>query len=243
MNVSADFSVFEDAPKSNHWSYTVMQWAVGSGLISGTSRTTLSPRLVATRAQACRMIMNLDAYFEGSEIEDIKYKDGAFKILKEYIKENGKLGGGYWPNSYLYTETVGESHFCAEYFPSSDHIELQYCNGTYDEFAITGAHAMCIEQMTLYLTGLSDSYSFYYGYDGLCELGGISVFTRGRMSVDSYEKTEHDYSRLVGTEILSTEEDGVLSIQMLETAMSEMNGFIDHLLTECGLKYSDMFLT
>ncbi|MBR4881051.1 MAG: S-layer homology domain-containing protein, partial [Clostridia bacterium] len=98
--VKGDLSVYEDAPKPNQWSYGVMQWAVGSGLISGTSAVTLSPRSTATRAQACRMIMNLDAYFEGGEIE---YKGGAYNILKNFIAENGEYGKGYFPDNYVYT--------------------------------------------------------------------------------------------------------------------------------------------
>ncbi len=36
-----------------------MQWAVGTGLIQGTGSTQLSPRTVATRAQAAAILVRL----------------------------------------------------------------------------------------------------------------------------------------------------------------------------------------
>ena len=39
------------------WFYPHVQWAAGSGVLSGTSATTISPTGLATRAQAAVMLM------------------------------------------------------------------------------------------------------------------------------------------------------------------------------------------
>ena len=50
----ADLSRYSDQPSL--WANDVMQWAVGEGLISGTSATTLDPQGTATRAQAASIL-------------------------------------------------------------------------------------------------------------------------------------------------------------------------------------------
>lgn len=45
----ADLSAYSDQPSA--WAQDVMEWAVGEGLISGTSATTLDPQAATTRAQ------------------------------------------------------------------------------------------------------------------------------------------------------------------------------------------------
>ena len=56
MDVSAraDLSRYSDQPSA--WANEVMQWAVGKGLISGTSATTLDPQGHATRAQVAAIL-------------------------------------------------------------------------------------------------------------------------------------------------------------------------------------------
>ena len=58
VSASADLSKFTDAMKISGWARPAMSWAVGSGLISGTSATTVSPKGSATRAQVAVIIMN-----------------------------------------------------------------------------------------------------------------------------------------------------------------------------------------
>ena len=41
----------------NGYARTALQWAVGTGLITGTSSTTLSPQDTATRAQVATILM------------------------------------------------------------------------------------------------------------------------------------------------------------------------------------------
>jgi hypothetical protein len=59
-----DMSSFTDAGKISGWALGALEWAVGSGLIKGTSETTISPQGTATRAQAAarlrRFIENLN---------------------------------------------------------------------------------------------------------------------------------------------------------------------------------------
>ena len=52
---------FEDAAEVSPWALTAMQWAVQTGLISGMTETTLSPKTSATRAQVATMLMRFDA--------------------------------------------------------------------------------------------------------------------------------------------------------------------------------------
>jgi len=47
---------FDDASKIHSWAFDAVVWAVGSGLISGTSETILDPRGTCTRAQAAVII-------------------------------------------------------------------------------------------------------------------------------------------------------------------------------------------
>ena len=62
MDVSgrADLTVFKDEPKVSDWAYEQISWAVDTGLISGMTADTLSPRGNATRAQTARIFMMFD---------------------------------------------------------------------------------------------------------------------------------------------------------------------------------------
>ena len=59
MDVSkkAELGSYADAGKVGSWALDAMQWAVGSGLISGKTATTLNPADKATRAEIATMIM------------------------------------------------------------------------------------------------------------------------------------------------------------------------------------------
>ena len=52
----ADLSTYEDKGRIHAWALDAVEWAVASGLISGTTATTLAPRGVCTRAEAAVMI-------------------------------------------------------------------------------------------------------------------------------------------------------------------------------------------
>ena len=52
----ADLTGYTDLSQVNSYAQEAMEWAVGAGIISGTSSTTLSPQGQATRAQAAAML-------------------------------------------------------------------------------------------------------------------------------------------------------------------------------------------
>ena len=56
---TTDLSVYTDAGKVQPYALEAFQWAVASGVINGTSATTLSPENTTTRAQVCIMVSRL----------------------------------------------------------------------------------------------------------------------------------------------------------------------------------------
>ena len=60
---SADLSGYKDADRIDLWAHDAMSWAVGVGLIKGTTPTTLDPKDGATRAQVAVVIMRYAEIF------------------------------------------------------------------------------------------------------------------------------------------------------------------------------------
>ena len=56
---SADLSGYDDISKVPPYALEAFQWAVGAGVVNGTSDTTLSPETLTTRAQICIMVSRL----------------------------------------------------------------------------------------------------------------------------------------------------------------------------------------
>ena len=56
---TTDLSVYTDVTKVQPYAVQAFQWAVASGVIKGTSETTLSPENTTTRAQVCIMVCRL----------------------------------------------------------------------------------------------------------------------------------------------------------------------------------------
>lgn len=61
VSARAELGRFTDSGTISDWAYENLSWAVASGIISGTSDTTLAPRGLATRAQAARLMMQFDS--------------------------------------------------------------------------------------------------------------------------------------------------------------------------------------
>lgn len=57
-NASTSLSGFSDQDDVQEWALPAMEWAVASGLISGTDLGTLMPQAGATRAQMAVILMN-----------------------------------------------------------------------------------------------------------------------------------------------------------------------------------------
>lgn len=96
----ADLSGYEDEPKVSPWAYGQVEWAVEAGIISGTSETTLDPKASATRAQVCRMVMNLTDFFDygytGKKV-DVYSKEARTPILKDNtLSMASKLPAAAW---------------------------------------------------------------------------------------------------------------------------------------------------
>ena len=58
-SATTDLSAYTDANKVQPYAVEAFQWAVASGVINGTSETTLSPENNTTRAQVCIMVSRL----------------------------------------------------------------------------------------------------------------------------------------------------------------------------------------
>ena len=56
---TTDLSGYADVNKVQPYAVQAFQWAVASGVINGTSATTLSPENTTTRAQVCIMVARL----------------------------------------------------------------------------------------------------------------------------------------------------------------------------------------
>ena len=56
LTITGNLDKFEDADKITDYAKTVMQWAVGNGLIKGKSENLLDPQGTATRAEISAML-------------------------------------------------------------------------------------------------------------------------------------------------------------------------------------------
>ena len=63
---SGNITSFSDGGKVSSYAVQAMNWAVGSGLISGVGNNTLSPQSGATRAQAATILMRFDQEITGA---------------------------------------------------------------------------------------------------------------------------------------------------------------------------------
>ena len=61
IEITGDLTGFTDAGQVASYATDAMKWAIGEGLISGTSETTLSPKATATRAQVATILMRYTA--------------------------------------------------------------------------------------------------------------------------------------------------------------------------------------
>ncbi|WP_454940702.1 choice-of-anchor I family protein [Evtepia sp.] len=63
LSASADLSGYTDAGQIANYAQAAMAWTNGTGLITGTSATTLSPKGTATRAQAATILLRMSDLF------------------------------------------------------------------------------------------------------------------------------------------------------------------------------------
>ncbi len=244
INAADRWEKFTDIDEIADWAQAPMSWAVAVGLISGMTIETISPRTTATRAQAAQMLKTFDEYIE----ENRRITTGAFRILADYIAENGKLGGGYWLDTYTYSFAIGDLRGIAEYFPSVDKIELYVCGEQYQDRLYVGSHANCMEHSGLTIYGLDSGYEYYYRYSPLNENDNPIVTSDGVITADGYDEGEFGYGDYVSDDLLDDELDNSeeyteFATEKRDTAVATMYSFIDHLLTECDLEITDLFIT
>lgn len=240
-----DDKVFNDVGEIADWAYEAMSWAVAAGVISGMSIDTISPRTTAYRCQAAYMLMMFDKYIE----ENKRITTGAFVTLADFIVENGKYGGGYWPDTYVYTFKVGDMYGEAEYFVSIDSITLSLCGERYEEHLFVGAHANCMEEAVVRIDGLRSEYDFGYTYFPMGENENPDIISKGMITAEGYNESEFGYGDYIPGDhfidgyYLNNEEYTEFATQKRDTAIAAMHTFIDHLLTGCGLERQDLFIT
>ncbi|MCL2151988.1 MAG: S-layer homology domain-containing protein [Oscillospiraceae bacterium] len=58
ISAQADLSKYSDASKISDWAQNGMRWAVGAGIVSGRSPTTLAPQGQITRAEVAQLLLN-----------------------------------------------------------------------------------------------------------------------------------------------------------------------------------------
>ena len=63
LSASADLSGYTDAGQIATYAQAAMAWSTSTGLITGTSDTTLSPRGTATRAQVATILQRMSDLF------------------------------------------------------------------------------------------------------------------------------------------------------------------------------------
>ena len=61
IEITGDLTGFTDAGQVASYATDAMKWAIGEGMISGTTETTLSPKATATRAQVATILMRYTA--------------------------------------------------------------------------------------------------------------------------------------------------------------------------------------
>ena len=87
-DVSADLSGYSDEDEISGWAYDAMEWAVGSGLIKGTSDTMVSPGDDATRAELATILTR----FCGGEDAELVESDAEAADEDVYVVDSGTCG-------------------------------------------------------------------------------------------------------------------------------------------------------
>lgn len=205
----ADLSAYDDEAKVSDWAYTQVQWAVNSGIISGTGQTTLSPRSTATRAQACRMIMAFDEYKSVSYIYD---------LLIKYVCENGAES----PDGTVIDliKEIDDTVYVTEYDPADDTVYFVYASEPKsDEGDVYEKEYR--EKMILMLDLLSYDGYLVYTYEN--EDATVKISVCGDLNNENYDSFEFEgcTEEEAGEKIVSVTEDvSLYAIEVIAEALS-----------------------
>ena len=80
----ADLSNYTDAPKSNHWSYKAVSFAVCEKLLCGLNKTTLAPDSNAARAQIAAVLHSFDGYASENTVPEKIHTYPSFKPVLRF---------------------------------------------------------------------------------------------------------------------------------------------------------------
>lgn len=229
-NSFAEIPGFDDADKVGEWAREAMGWCIEAGIISGMSEHILAPTENTTRAQAARMFMQFNEY----ALENMPVTTGSFQVLADYIIEKGGPDS-YWPDCYSYAIAKDGKWYVAEYY-TYDQITLHYFTTPSDDL-VTGAYNFD-ESLTVYIHGLDSEYNYYYA-----NVAGDRIITsEGTYNAEGFDEAEFKYQVFVGDELVEDEENAHIGKEIREAAMCEIDWFIKHLMTECGLEYEALFI-
>ncbi len=221
MNYADDLSAFTDADTVSPWALPQVQWAVAANIIKGYGDTTIRPRGLATRAEACTVLGSLNTYFNYDGPID---RGGAYSVIYNYIDENGILLNNGSVQFKGYSISNGNAVLTFSHGIDSKPFFINY-----EKHRDDGV----IESISIYISSLTTSYNYDYEQRSLV----------GENEWEHYFATAADLTVNGLTDIIyyiggENDTERVCQAQLChEEFMSELEAFLETL----GLKYEDLF--
>lgn len=152
---------------------------------------------------------------------------GAFAAIADYAAD--KAGKADYFGSYVYTKEDDDRYWSVSYNYIDEVITISYGLKEEEEF---GGFSFT-DYATIYIDGLASEYEYYFDYwSETEEYGYYSVIAA--LGAEVYDKDEVD-SMIEDPEELAAAE--AFDLECREALVS----FIESLLAECGLEYTDLF--
>ncbi|MBR6514699.1 MAG: S-layer homology domain-containing protein [Clostridia bacterium] len=221
MSASDDLSAFEDADTVSDWALDGVKWCVAAGIISGITETTIAPRETATRAQACRMIMCFDKYLISGGPKDT---EGAFKVMAEYIMENGKADE-YFQTCYSYTQVIDGVTYEAFYEPEMEFITFNYGTNVLEDYI---GDTYYLKYASLSVDGLRTAYGYMF-YNHSVE--DKSVEQIGYMKADGFAEYMFEYEGYEEADAIAEADE----------VRGKLMDFVEDFLTKCNVTAEEFY--
>ena len=120
VSAATNLAPYTDASRISAWAQSGMKWAVGAGIISGRTATTLDPLGTATRAEMAQMILKFEVNINGPWdywnrfIDDVCFRDELTAVQRpavvcfwyDALVNNG--GHSAYFDSFEYSQTTSE---------------------------------------------------------------------------------------------------------------------------------------
>ena len=220
---AADLKLYDDYKGIADWAYEGMAWAVHEGIVSGMTETTLVPNANANRAQAARMLMKYYEYLD----RQIPMLSEAEQAIADYVMENGERNK-YYTDAYEYVVENNGKWYMIEYFTHGS-IKFSYCTSPNDGPSFKRKNFD--ETLSVYTLGLSDEYK----YDYYNRTNDYLIDSKGILTSEGFNEADFDNNhRTLSDEAARDLRDG---------AMSEITGFINAVLDDCGITMNDLFIS